>query len=127
MIEGSQTMEITIEIIKQIQDLKKKLYDSINELPDNPKINRLSGNCFTIMSSDLSVDRVLSPEYYDFKHQYREIIKCIDNSRIETLDKVLNEIVKTGIIKQSKIDGGYNLFKLNPTVIEYLKQLLKGV
>ncbi len=118
-------MEITIGIIKQIQHLKKKLYDSINELPDNPKINRLNGNCFTIMSSDLSVDKVLSPEYYDFKLQYREIIKCIDKSRIETLDKVLNEIVKTGIIKQSKIDGGYNLFKLNPTVIKYLKQLLK--
>ncbi len=119
-------MGLVVDIILQIKALKRALYVAISGLPDNPKIKRLGSGCFTIMSSDISRDRIWSPEYYDFRLQYEEIIKLIDKTPIEKIDKVFEDIFKTGFLYNTGNDRSRR-YILHPEVIEHLKGLFKGV
>lgn len=108
----------TMSIIHKSALLENKLRDALNDLPDNPKIERLNHNCFIMSSKDLS-NKNWSVEYYDFKRQYREIIKVIDKTSIDRLDKVMSKIIKTGIIEDKR--NYHNRVILNPSVVEFLR------
>ncbi len=111
--------------------LKRKINKQIRLLPDNPNINRISNICYTIMLSEIQKDKnfTLSAEYYDFKFQYRKIIKKLkDVSPLETYNCISKMIVD----KSFKVNSGtnihgvicYHTIKLHPSVIEFLKGLI---
>lgn len=109
------------EISNQIKKLKQELITQIQELPDNPKINRVaeSPRCFIIMSSDM--DNNWSPEYHDFKTQYEKIVEKIETSTIENVEKLMKLIIEDGKIKES--NGQYFVF--HPDVRKFVSDLIK--
>lgn len=119
-------MEIT-DSIKDLQwqalTIKRKIRQKIRSLPDNTNIKRLSSspNCFIMNISEIfkDKDQTFSAEYYDFIYQYKVISKKIKIIDITKIEKKLNEWIKDGYI----IDNEHRI-KLNPNVIEYLKELL---
>lgn len=102
-------------------ELKNKIIAIIDKFPDNPNIERISGNseAFTIKMSQLSDWLVLSPEYYDWKYQYKKIIIKIEEMDILTFDETFNKILKD---KRFKLNS--NVIYLCPEVINKLKEIL---
>jgi hypothetical protein len=88
----------------------------IADLPDNPKINRVTTKCFVMKSSDLG--RNWSPEYHDFRIQYKSVIFCIKRSR-----NVIAALRQITINKKVQTSHG-NFITLHPEVIANLKTLL---
>jgi hypothetical protein len=119
------------EMLEKTNQIKSEISKIIMAMPDNPDIKRIKGNenCFIVNFSQLSKDTNLSPCYYDFKYQYRAIIKKIDTCDILTLDKTIEGFINDGYVK---LYGGLNMhsqgtfekIKLHPTVINELKKLL---
>lgn len=108
-------------ILKQIEDLKNSIADNINQMPDNPKIKRLSTNphCFIVNSKDLEDN--LSAEYYDTKYQAKMIIEIIKSrENLNSIKNMLDEIANTGIYK---VNDGHRMF-FNTQVREYIKNIL---
>ena len=111
------------DIINHIEQLKNNLSEKINSLPQNPNINVINKNCFTINVKNLSPDLVLSPIYYNFKKQYEFIVGIISKADIKNVPNILKEI-----IKPKKYDGNvfysYKGQRLHPEVIKYLKEII---
>jgi hypothetical protein len=119
-----------MEILDTIKDLqwqflliKRKIRQKIQSLPDNPNIKRIPGtsNCFTMKISEIlkDIDSTLSPEYYDFKYQYKIISKKIKNVTITGIENIIKKWIKEGYIRDNE-----HRMKLHPQVIEYLKEIL---
>jgi hypothetical protein len=72
--------------------LLERLSVEINSLPDNPRIKRLTANCFAIHWKDLNNN--WSVEHHDFEWCYREIAKRISKS--EDGEKTLKDIIEEG-------------------------------
>lgn len=106
---------------KIASDIIAELEKSINELPDNPRIKRLSKQAFVIGSKDLDT-RNWTSQYYDFEQQYREIIRLISGKTLESVDKKIKEILKNG---QTKNNHGV-IYKFHPDVLEHLYKLYFG-
>lgn len=104
------------ELLKKIDWMKEKVQDLIKDLPQNPNI-KPAGKGFTMSSSNLSKERVLSPEYYDYKHQYEMINKIIEGTPAPTLDHRIKTILKEGRILN---------YKLHPDVIESIRIIWEG-
>ncbi len=100
---------------------KQTLVDRIGVLPDNPRIQRLTYKCFVIMSSDL--DDNWTPNYHDFRLQYRLLQALVMKTPFEKLKSTLEGVVTTGTLPVTTLqyDRG---FKFHPTVIKNLKNLL---
>jgi hypothetical protein len=90
--------------VKQIRSiLTNSLSEKINELPDNLKIKRLEkSGAFTMKISDLN-NSVLSAGYYDFKIQYREILKIILTTPTEKMKNVLDQMMDKAIAGKTKL------------------------
>lgn len=75
--------------IRRIEKEREDLINLILGLPDNPTIKRLGekGNCFTIQFSQLE-NTIMSPEYYDFKHQYRRIAEILNEKAIRLQNQI---------------------------------------
>ena len=116
------------KIIQMRWDLRKfknRLKARILTLPDNPKITRLGGGAFTISSADILYN--LSPDYYDFKHQYEFLCDIIDRTDTMELPKKLKVITTTGksiYTIQSRHGIVKNKFVFHPDVINAIKQTL---
>ena len=104
----------------EMTHIKQELTDIILTLPDNPKINRISDRCFTISSADLSSDLCLTPEYYDFKRQYKLIVQIIQKNNVERAQTLMKDIIRKGSIHY--LSGVYHRF--HPDVVERLKVLM---
>lgn len=108
-----------------LEHLKDTLKTAINDLPDNPRIERLNGNgkgslrAFVIKSSDTG--GIISPFFHDFKAQYRKIAEILDKARIETINSVLVRILETGSYSEK---GG--TVKFHPEVIRNLAGFVCG-
>ncbi len=114
-------MKIGIEIIQQMAILENNLRNAISNLPDNPKIIRQSKTCFIIGAKDLSPEN-WTPEYYDFKIQYKKIVELIGRTPVHKIDDVLVKLAKTGVIGHTNY---HNRITLNPAVVKSLKRILK--
>jgi hypothetical protein len=116
MEQLSKINELVLEAIK----VRKQIADCILNLPDNPNINRIGHNCFTIKFSELANnDIVLSAEYYDFKVQYKAIHRAlIDVSLEHTIDRLFD------IITKGSVSIGKHKIKLHPEVIQNLKSII---
>ena len=103
---------------KEAGRIKAMIMAKVSSLPDNPKINRISPNCFTIKSSDLGDN--WTPTHHDFKKQYSLIY---DKLKTKSLDKIIpyiTDLAKTGKLK---ISEGYTQ-NLHDEVRKYLKELI---
>ena len=100
---------------------KQTLVDRIGALPDNPRIQRLTDKCFVIMSSDL--DDNWTPNYHDFRLQYRLLQALVMKTSFEKLKSTLEGVVATGTLPVTTLqyDRG---FKLHPDVIANLKAMI---
>jgi len=102
------------DLISQIEAIKEQLYTKISELPDNANIKRLD-----IINSSQIIGKPFSPEYHDYKHQYKLIIKYLKTCEITNFENSLNTIIKTSIVR----DGNRSV-RLNPEVVKYLKTII---
>lgn len=114
-------MREKISEITQLTDTANKILleiaQEIQSLEDNPRISRINDKCFVIRSSDLGGN--WSPEYHDFKLQYREVAEYISSCGTDSL------IARIGrCIDQSTIPG--KGIKLHPDVVRKLSELAGG-
>ena len=111
--------EINIEYRNKVLSLIDNICNSIIELPTNDKVKRISSKIQIINFKDLD-SRNWSPEYYNFEWQYKEVAKDIQNCNILKLESYISNLVTNGTIKRYNKD-----YKLNPTVVENIKNCLK--
>ena len=115
-------LEKSIEDIKKQADtIRRKLKERIESLPDNPRINRLGKNCFTIKLSDLGDKLNLSPAHHDFKRQYQLICEVIDRKDLRKLPEFFKGLIDKGILVDHP---QYRRLNLHKDVIEFLREIL---
>ena len=108
--------ETLADLEKIILEYKQKAVELVeSRKSQNPALKPLGTNCFTIKFSELSQDRVLSPQYYDFIWQYDAVIEKLRKQSITAFKNTLVSIIDTG-----KLDGR----RFHPDVIKNLKELL---
>jgi hypothetical protein len=111
--------------------LNQELQDSIEALPDNPRITRLGKNCFTVSIQDLGSANWTS-FYHDFKNQYSLLQAIIEKYPIDKSEKIFAKILTTGKYRLGKditTWNGYSFrsgstYYFHPDVIKYLKEIL---
>jgi len=108
------------DLAERVKQVKQSISNQINELPQNENIQMVNGsvNAFTMKFSELSKDKVFSPHYYDFRHQYKMIVELLENTPIEKFEDKFNNIIESGKVVYQK-----NTYALNPKVIDYLKTI----
>lgn len=102
---------------RQVKELKDRLRTRIEELPDNPKIQRMSDTAFVMNIKDIGPEAILSPLYHDFKAQYRIISDLIDRAPVEEVSRILDRIFKDG----TYVYKGQST-KFHPEVIRNLRE-----
>lgn len=115
--------------ISEVNDLRSKikntLKQSIEILPDNQNIKRLSGGAFSISSKELfspqNPTHIMSAEYFDYQYQYKAISKIIEKTQLENLPSTLNGIIDTASFR---LNSKHTL-KFHPDVILALRQTLE--
>jgi len=123
------------EAIKAAEDAIAKVFDIIQSLPDNEKIQRLNKSCFVVMKSNLGNN--WTPEHHDFKFQYNAVCLAVKRVDISKAYNKLKEIVETGKVVVTsegyaenpfslKVEKGGGKFVLNlhKEVVENLKTVL---
>jgi hypothetical protein len=106
-----------IAIPDQIERLKLAIIDMIDNMPENPRIKRIGGNCFTISSKDLSSN--WTPFFHDFRMQAEHIQMRICGMESQFIIGYLKQIVE----KQTDYYQKYN-YKFNPIFCDHLKTLI---
>lgn len=104
------------KILSQINIFKHDLQTELGKIQDNKRINRISPNCYTINSKDLSPDLRLDVKYYDNLQQmkdFQELVESLDN--LAAIKKILSDVVTKG--KSRNHD-------FNPDVRSFVEQLL---
>ena len=86
--------------LRELAGIKATLKGKVLQLPQNPNINVINDNCYTINFSQLKDGLNLSPTRYDFKYQYKAIAKVIESKPIEKLTEHLKTIIKDRGIKR---------------------------
>ena len=105
--------------LEQAIKIRKSIVDMILELPDNTNIERQGKHGFSVKSSEVFKHNNLSPEYYDFKRQYKMIANKLESMPIENTVDWLLVLLEKGSIYYKNTN-----FKLHPEVIEYIKGIL---
>lgn len=127
--------EKLIRVKLQLEDMKLDLKDDINNLPDNPNIERIKGQtgAFVMSLSQITSDKGMnmSPRYYDFKFQGEFLCQIIDHSDPFTLEEKLNKIVETGKTKHwfdgnDRFGTSTESFKFHPSVLKALDAIIKS-
>ena len=73
------------------------LKQTILDLPDNPRIQRLGPHCFIMSSKHLGDN--WSVAHHDFKEQYELIVKELEKSQPDDIIKKLKTIVSEGKVR----------------------------
>ena len=107
-----------------MKELLGQLKTHILALPDNPRINRITSQCFTINSKDLGSN--WSPEHHNFKKQYELIVKELQASKPANVFNKLHKIISEGKIVTSTTTGYLrtnHTLNLHPDVVSHLRKL----
>jgi len=123
MSEALKGIDLELAKYEQaLQNLKDDLIAKIRDLPDNPKIHRVKENphCFVMRFKDLG--DCWSPEYHDFKHQYRVLIEMIEKKEIKQIKTLFEQIISKGWV-YFEASVGRNKHKFHPDVVEMLRRL----
>ena len=111
-------VEARLKVREVIQELEGKVLS----LPDNPSIKRISSrpSCFTISSRSLTSDN-WSVAHYDFKEQYRLIVKQLEKGDPRHVLRRLKTIIRNGWICISR----HQSMKLHKDVVLFLKKIME--
>ena len=108
-------------IIRDISQLREKMKSFIKNLPEaNTGVTLLSKSprCGIINLSTIAKNKsILGPSYYLNATAKDELIKILETTDIECLEKKINKIIKTGRI--SDLPG----LVLNPEFVNELKKI----
>ena len=107
----------TVEMSRLIESLQEQ----IRNLPDNPRINRISPHAFTLSSKDLGTN--WSVEFHDFKKQYELIIQMIRQASPDRAVQIIRNAAETGKIRPFSGPGG--TVNLHPDVVCGLLTLIE--
>lgn len=105
----------------EIDQLVEELATRIEELPQNPRITKLSEAAFTLRFTDLG--RNWTPEHHDFSRQYSLIAAIIRKSGVSCVAK-LQSIIAAGKVPYGT---GRHHITLHPGVVEHLSTLILKV
>jgi len=103
----------------KLRHVVNALTRKIEDLPDNPRIKRLTRNCFVVSSRDLGSN--WTPTHHDFKAQYRLIVAAIQRASAGRAFAVLRNIVREQQIKPLRRQP----LTLHPDVVAHLTTLIK--
>ncbi len=108
-----------------INNAKKRLSEAILAFPDNDKIQRIDGNpnCFMVRSSELGDN--WTPEFHDFKKQYKMLVEIIEKAEPSKILDKLRKIVEKGtfIVRSSPL-GASRTYRFHPKVVDYLSEVI---
>jgi hypothetical protein len=104
-----------------VAQLRGGLKAFIEGCPDNPDIKRLSDNCFILRSSKLGNN--WTPEYHDFKYQYRVIAGRADELSPVAFLSFLSNVISTGKHYDRNHDRNRTIY-FHPEVITNIKAAL---
>jgi uncharacterized Zn finger protein (UPF0148 family) len=111
-----------INLVSKAERQRRYLADRIANIDETlDGVTMLSKHCFTIRSGNLELEASLSPEYYNFKLQFKAIEQLILESRIDNVAKNLRAALESGKIKTGTID-----VKLHREVVRIIKCNLGG-
>lgn len=85
---NDEVISVTNTILLEIENMKE----------ENPEINRLGNNCFTINIHDLDNDLNLSPFHYDWLKQYNTIIEIIKSRQPQDALNIIEDIILKGCV-----------------------------
>ena len=125
MIEPYSINQWVEKIVGNTEMVRKQIREMILALPDNRQA-ALSENprCFVVKSSEW-FDGVLSPESYDFRHQYEAVARVIDSLPIERVVTKLEALVIpdfNGAYWLTQV--GNSRIRLHPEVVKNLKTVM---
>ena len=108
--------------------LKAEFARLMGELPDNPRIQRLSPQCFVISSKDMGTATwgKWGAEAHDFKAQYRVLLGLLDNVPLsQGIERIKEALEKESV--RIRADMSSHQFPLHPDVISSVRGLLASV
>ena len=109
--------------LAKMVELLAQLKDRILSLPDNPRIQRLSNNCFTMSSKNIGNN--WSAEYHDHKKQYQLIVNELETAEPTKLYSKLQKLITDEKVivgsKQCGVRGSYTV-NLHPDVVAWLRK-----
>lgn len=112
-------------IIKNISELREKAKAFIQELPEassDVTLTSMNPRCGIVSLSTIAKNNfILSPHYYINASAKEAIIKLLETTKIEHLEKVINRIIKTGCLPKGSITQAN--IKLNPEFINELSKI----
>lgn len=108
-------------IRKQISEFRERLSAFIDTLPVHTEgvtpLNK-EGTCGIVSFSTIAKNKgILSPHYYLNSTAKEALHRIIKSTRLESLDKVIEEIIQTGRIP------GRQTMRVNPEFIAKLKEM----
>lgn len=110
------------DIKQSLKDSIKKFTETIKKLPDNNNTKRINKNCFIIKVSEINKHDSWSPEYHDFKYQYKAILKRFAKQTSLNFVKNLSLALEAGWIKMTD----QHILKLHPEVIKRVLEIMYG-
>lgn len=106
--------------VRQLEAMKTRIQALVEALPDNPNINRVSKNAFTMKASEMFKHDNWLPEFHDFKAQYRLVLSRLDSSKsIAEFKAFLSKAIEDKQMRKGKYTH-----KLHPEVVIKLEKLL---
>ena len=108
--------------------LRKKISGKILNLPDNPDIGRVDKTSYVIKS--MHTDGVLSASYYDFKHQYQQIVFNLERVQPDMIIQYLINITTPNrhgacYLPLSGNSQGGSMMRLHPGVCANIRKLIE--
>lgn len=95
----------------RVETLVSRLKQAILDLPDNPRIKRLSKNCFVAKSKDVFASGNWTPVHHDFKAQYRHIVDLVGRAESKNKIQVVKDAVQTGSIRVGGQDRNHSFYR----------------
>lgn len=102
---------------RKAQEILDALFEAIENLPDNPRINRLENGAFTVNLSDTGNN--LSPAHHDFKLSYQRVADALRRMDPRNVVEGLVNIIETG-----RVGRPGDWLNLHEDVIKHLRSLL---
>ena len=121
-----QVFILSDEMARIKTELQSFITDSLNALPDNPNIQRINAQCFTMSSAFLSL-RDFSAEYYDFRRTYRLLGEQVNSKPLEEMIPWLRQSLEQGYFRYANGGKFPEKVNLHPDIVKAVNELLGKV
>lgn len=119
-----KTLKSVIRDISKLRERAKTFVEGLPEASSDITMINTNPRCGIVSSSTIAKNNfILSPHYYINASAKEAIIKLLETTKIEHLEKVINQIIETGRLPRNSIAQAN--IKLNPEFINELKKIWK--